>query len=158
MTTQYFVTAVTDCEECKGTGYVEHAAWHQLRSEYPVEQLVTWSETRLSGWFSDQGYSFIPLEQALCYECNGKKLIEQRVDLSKALAAVYRELELRIDQIEERLQTSLDAAAQAEFEATYRDLVMSAKSFLARARTAGSSAEDAALKAEDIIDRLLAVL
>lgn len=103
MATKYVVTAVTDCEECNGTGIVEHPAWVKLSRVYTHTEFMRLTDSDIVRWFHDEGYDDLPPEEMACVECEGAKQIEHRVDLSQALAGSYRELEMRVDELEERV-------------------------------------------------------
>lgn len=101
MATRYLVTAVEDCAKCGGTGYVLHPAWQALRNEQPG--VLTDQQIRDFMDYFEGGEMPVPDEETVCFECGGSGTIERRVSLSQALAGSYRELEIRVDELEERL-------------------------------------------------------
>ncbi len=104
MATQYFVTAVVDCEECGGAKWVQHPGWRELRAENHASGGVDgWTNDQLDDWFCDRGYRETPDEEWRCPECHGVGSFERRARLEEALNGIDPntvELMINLDRIE----------------------------------------------------------
>lgn len=77
---KYFVIRRCMCNDCMGTGFVEHPLWVMYRkSECGVGPYE---------WFGDMGYSTLPEEEVKCKNCGGSGEVEEYVNLYDALREI----------------------------------------------------------------------
>jgi hypothetical protein len=93
MKASYFVMKETVCAECSGKGMIEHPLWKKF-SETFGDKASELSNAEIERWFSNQGWTFamLPYEEELCPECEGNKIIVERVELTQALTELGFEL------------------------------------------------------------------
>ena len=73
MATTYVITAITDCENCEGTGWIYNTAWDN-------PSLDNMTTTEIRQYIEDYGN-----EEISCAECKGAGVIRREVRLATAL-------------------------------------------------------------------------
>ena len=86
-----YVECEESCPVCGGSGAVEHPAWTRYWQEHHGKSLPTPEDDER--WFREWGCDEIPNEEIPCAECDGARVIRQRVPLEDALA--YLGLEVK---------------------------------------------------------------
>ena len=71
------------CPECRGDGYIVHAAWEKYWRAHR-----TLGEQGLGEWFSQEGYDEPPPEEVPCPECDGQGYVMRWVDIATLLREV----------------------------------------------------------------------
>lgn len=84
----YYVTEVTVCVDCHGSGVQQHPLWAMYWAEFG-EEAVNRTQEQDRQWFSSVGWvgDFLPSEEDACVECDGQGKIIRQVNLKDALAA-----------------------------------------------------------------------
>ena len=91
MTIQYFVTAVSTCDQCNGAGYVQNAQWQRFFEKYGDAYRkagIDESALMLCGHFGVSSVRHLPTEEETCPECDGTGIVKRQVSLAEALQAV----------------------------------------------------------------------
>ncbi|HAE59337.1 MAG TPA: hypothetical protein DCG54_07485 [Anaerolineae bacterium] len=87
---KYYLTKEYPCRECAGTGVVPNPLWHLFWDQFketgcnmPGSEIKEWFRKN-AGWYDEE----LPAEEDECSQCEGNKVIVERIELAKALSEI----------------------------------------------------------------------
>lgn len=87
---KYYLTKEYPCRECNCTGVVQNPLWHLFWDQFKevgcnmnVSEIRAWFGEH-AGWYDEE----LPAEEDVCPECEGNKVIVERIELAQALSEI----------------------------------------------------------------------
>lgn len=87
---KYYLTKESTCRECGGKGVVPNPLWQLFWDKFksigcsmPTIEIKAWFRNHV-GWCEEE----LPSEEDYCHECEGNKIIVERIELAQALSEI----------------------------------------------------------------------